>query len=126
MCIYWTVSLQWSGSKSLISLFVEVRQEKKIKDPGKTLQAVSEQAAREAVLGLACLHGEEDFLGDVVGWRSQVGQRGGGSTGPPVLLQQLEEQSHQRWLWCLPRCCLPVLHLSVEAMLCGQHSLARA
>lgn len=54
-------------------------------------------------------------------------RRGGGSMGPPVLLQQqLEEQSHQCWLWCLPRCCLPILHLSVEAMLCGQHSLARA
>lgn len=76
MYIYWTVSLRRSGSKCLISLFVEVRQEKKIKDPGKILQAVSEQAAREAVLGLACLHGEEDFLGDAVGWRSQVCSKG--------------------------------------------------
>lgn len=51
--------------------------------------------------------GEEGSLGDAVGCRAEAWpgcgwvRRGGCVVGPPVGLQQLEEQSYLRLFWCL-------------------------
>lgn len=116
--IFWTISLLWSGSKCLISLFVCWNQSRKF------LQEVSEWAADEAMWrggfsrrccglqgwGLARL-----WMGQK-GWLCCGATCGAAAAGRTVLLT----------LVLVSFCCLLVLYQGVEALLLEQCALSRS